>query len=66
MLVAVLLLASCSDAAPSAVDSDNPQGSSGPLPEKHYEDGTYTLMIYLCGSDLETRGGAATKILPKC
>ena len=61
MLVAVLLLASCSDAAPSAVDSDNPQGSSGPLPEKHYEDGTYTLMIYLCGSDLETRGGAATK-----
>lgn len=32
-----------------------------PLYEQNYKDGTYTLMVYMCGSSLETNGGYATK-----
>ena len=38
----------------------NTENPSTP-PEKNYEDGTYTLMIYMCGSNLESRSGSATK-----
>ena len=69
LLLLSLLLCSCSPGnqpseAPSDTENSGTEGeqTNPPLPpEKNYEDGTYTLMIYMCGSNLESRSGSATK-----
>ena len=40
--------------------TDDEQTALPPV-EKDYEDGTYTLMVYMCGSNLESKSGSATK-----
>ena len=73
LLIAILLLiSSCSSIdnsdTPDSTTSDigtsekhkNTENPSIP-PKKNYENGTYTLMIYMCGSNLESRSGSATK-----
>ena len=66
LLVCALLVSCAEHASPDTgstvaeTPSDSTQPNNPP-PEKNYEDGTYTLMIYLCGSNLESRSGSATK-----
>lgn len=72
LLALILLFCSCSPRTttppvntgePSQTTGSETGGSTGPDTPKppQYEEGTYTLLIYLCGSNLETRSGAATK-----
>ena len=68
MVLVCGLFASCSVEEKSLVSDksstaelSNSELSTPTVTEKNYEDGTYTLMIYMCGSDLETKSGAATK-----
>ena len=69
VILACAVFSSCSDkeTTPTVapVDPSNPidltEPSVPPQKEKDYEKGTYTLMIYMCGSNLETKTGAATK-----
>ena len=76
LLAILLLMSSCSQNITSGDGSgttDSGASDTGTLetpgntenpstpPEKNYEDGTYTLMIYMCGSNLESRSGSATK-----
>lgn len=63
ILILLILLCSCS---PSLHDDGNSQGSVSepPIPpaaeEAQYLPGTYSLMIYMCGSNLESKSGAAS------
>lgn len=51
-----------SDKTPSGETSDGETpGDETQLPE--YEPGSYVLLVYMCGSSLETKNGAATKNL---
>ena len=68
MVLVCGLFASCSVEEKSLVSDksstaelSNSEFSAPTVTEKIFEDGTYTLMIYMCGSDLETKSGAATK-----
>lgn len=68
MVLVCGLFASCSVEEKSLVSDksstaelSNSEFSAPTVTEKNFEDGTYTLMIYMCGSDLETKSGAATK-----
>ena len=63
IILACAVFSSCSNKeTPPVVDpSERTEPSVPPQQEKDYEEGTYTLMIYMCGSDLETRTGEATK-----
>lgn len=69
MISVILLLCSCgqgeqtpeSDTPPAEGGSQGEGGSENTEPPKDYEDGSYTLLIYMCGSNLESRAGAATK-----
>ena len=69
IILACAVFSSCSDKeTPPVVDPVVPSNtiertepSVPPQKENDYEEGTYTLMIYMCGSDLETRTGEATK-----
>lgn len=63
LLIFFLLLVSCvpENQTPTP-DIENPtNGEIEPPEEKNYLDGTYTLMIYMCGSNLESKAGLATK-----
>lgn len=42
-------------------DPENPPAPEDPDKEPDYEPGSYVQLIYMCGSSLETNGGAATK-----
>ncbi|MGI6618000.1 MAG: clostripain-related cysteine peptidase [Saccharofermentanales bacterium] len=69
IILACAVFSSCSDKeTPPVVDPVVPSNtiertehSVPPQKENDYEEGTYTLMIYMCGSDLETRTGEGTK-----
>lgn len=59
-------ISSSHDTAQSAAEStvlseSSAAQPSAPEPIINYDDGSYTLMIYMCGSSLETRSGYATK-----
>lgn len=63
LLLTCTVLSSCSyrDITPAVFPSAYVEPSLPTEKEKDYQDGTYTLMIYMCGSNLETKAGAATK-----
>lgn len=58
-LLAVVLAAGCAaDEEQSVLPTDAPDTSGVNVPDK---SGTQAVYIYMCGSDLETKNGAATK-----
>ncbi|MGI6594546.1 MAG: clostripain-related cysteine peptidase [Christensenellales bacterium] len=62
LMIFLLFLASCSPENQTPTpDIENPPNDKELPEEKNYVDGTYTLMIYMCGSNLESRAGLATK-----
>lgn len=63
--VLVCCTAGCTPKNPSASetpDPENPPAPEDPDKEPDYEPGSYVQLIYMCGSSLETNGGAAKNI----
>lgn len=71
LAVLILVLSSCHAGIAPSSETNPPETTEGSAPPSSvealpptppsYEAGSYTLMIYMCGSDLETRSGSATK-----
>ncbi|HQC55134.1 MAG TPA: clostripain-related cysteine peptidase [Clostridia bacterium] len=62
IILICLLLVGCDPGRPAVEPEPTPNGEEQETPvEKNYVDGTYTLMIYMCGSNLETKGGHASR-----
>ncbi len=62
--VFVYCTAGCTPKNPNEPETSDPENSPAPEdPDKEpdYEPGSYVQLIYMCGSSLETNGGAATK-----
>lgn len=62
VVFSTMVFASCTKTPPDVIPPDLPstEEPQEPTPPA-YEEGSYTLLIYMCGSTLETKNGAATK-----
>lgn len=68
LLFTAVFLSACSpkgstpsDVTGASSGSGNTETTEPAAPPLDYEDGSYTLFIYMCGSSLETKNGSATK-----
>jgi hypothetical protein len=63
VIILMLLTAGCSAApVPSTTDHEALQPTEAPAPKQQTADGdTWSVFVYLCGTDLESEGGAATQ-----